>query len=173
MEKIAVDITLSAQEIDEINHLLSHYPVPGGATIDALKIIQKYRGWVSDGALKALSQHTKIPLADLDSVATFYNQIFRQPVGEMLVHPCNGVSCALMGYKAVHQAIKNELHITDGQTTTDGKYTLISYPCLAACDKAPVMIIDGTLHEKVCASDIKTIFKQHQTRSETHHDHSH
>jgi len=173
MEKIALDITLSAQEIDEIDHLLSHYPEAGGATIDALKIIQKYRGWVSDAALKALAEHTKIPLANLDSVATFYNQIFRKPVGDILVHPCNGVSCALMGYKAVHQTIKNELNISDGQTTADGKYTLISYPCLAACDKAPAMIVNGTLHEKVCPSQVKDILNQHLTHSDTHHDQSH
>jgi NADH-quinone oxidoreductase subunit E len=166
MEKIDLDVTLSPEEITEIDHLLSHYPFPGGATIDALKIVQKHRGWVSDGALKALAKHTTIPLADLDSVATFYNQIFRKPVGEILVHPCNGVSCALMGYKEVHQELKNTLGITDGQTTADGKYTLISYPCLAACDKAPAMIIDGKLHEKVCKSQVKDLLQQHQTRSE-------
>lgn len=173
MEKIALDVTLSPAELDEIDHLLSHYPVPGGATIDALKIVQKHRGWVSDGALKALAEHTTIPLADLDSVATFYNQIFRQPVGEILVHPCNGVSCALMGFHQVHKTLQDTLGITDGQTTADGKYTLISYPCLAACDKAPAMIVDGTLHEKVCSSQVQDILAQHQTRSEQNHDHSH
>lgn len=173
MEKIALDVTLSPEERHEIDHLLSHYPVPAGATIDAMKIVQKYRGWVSDGALKALSDYTTIPLADLDSVATFYNQIFRKPVGEILVHPCNGVSCAAMGYGKLHKKLKEILGVTDGQTTADGKYTLISYPCLAACDKAPAMIVDGTLHEKVCSSQVKDILDQHKTRSEHHHEQSH
>ncbi len=173
MDKIALDITLSAEETHEIDHLLSHYPVPSGATIDAMKIIQKHRGWVSDGALKALSEYTTIPLADLDSVATFYNQIFRKPVGEILVHPCNGVSCAAMGYGKIHRKLKEILGISDGQTTPDGKYTLISYPCLAACDKAPAMIVDGTLHEKVTSSQLQDILAQHKTCRAHSHDHSH
>jgi NADH-quinone oxidoreductase subunit E len=161
MEQIAVDVTLSANEKSELDHLLEHYPVAAGGSIDALKIIQKYRGWVSDGALKALAAHMGLPLADLESVATFYNLIFRKPVGKVLVHPCNSVSCALMGFNKVHQSLKKCLNITDGQTTPDNQFTLISLPCLAACDKAPVMLVGGTLYENVKPEEVDKIL-QHE-----------
>ena len=140
-DKQQVSTCLSDAEKHEINHLLEHYPDPGGAIIDSLKIVQKYQGWVSDTAISALAQHMNLPLANLESVATFYNLIFRQKVGKTLVHPCNGISCLLMGYKSVHQSLKQQLNINDGQTCPKTDITLISLPCLGACDKAPVMFV--------------------------------
>jgi len=140
-DKQQVSACLSDAEKHEINHLLEHYPDPGGAIIDSLKIVQKYQGWVSDVAISALAEHMNLPLANLESVATFYNLIFRQKVGTTLVHPCNGISCLLMGYKSVHQSLKQQLNIVDGQTCPKTDITLISLPCLGACDKAPVMFV--------------------------------
>jgi len=148
---------LTEQERHEIDHLLKHYPVAAGASIDALKIIQKHQGWVSDSALKALALHMKLPVADLESVATFYNQIFRKPVGKVRIHPCNGISCMLMGYRKVQQQLSQKLTIGEGETTENNIFTLISHPCLGACDKAPVIRINDTLHEYVNVDEIDTI----------------
>ncbi len=142
-------VPLSDQERSELDHMLEHYPVASGATIDALKMIQKYHGWVSDEHLLALSSYMQVPVAELESVATFYNLIFRKPVGANLVHPCDGVSCLVMGYRKVHQQLKLTLDINDGETTGDNAFTLIPLPCLGACDKAPVLLINETLHENV------------------------
>jgi len=158
--KLTVNPPLSSEEQTEIDHLLEHYPAAGGASIDALKIIQKHRGWVSDSSLAALAEHMNVPMADLESVATFYNLIFRKPVGENLVHPCNGISCMLMGYRKVHQRLKQTLNISDGETTKGNRITLISLPCLGACDKAPVMLTNDTLHENVTPDDVDTILKK-------------
>ncbi|MCJ8338989.1 MAG: NADH-quinone oxidoreductase subunit NuoE [Pseudomonadales bacterium] len=132
---------LSVQEKSEIDQLLAHYPQPGGACIDALAIVQKYRGWVSDQAIAALAEHMGISLSELESVATFYNLIFRLPVGRVLMHPCNGISCQLLGYKKIQQQLQTALQIQEGETCADGQITLISLPCLGACDKAPVMLV--------------------------------
>ncbi|MEE9424189.1 MAG: NADH-quinone oxidoreductase subunit NuoE [Methylococcales bacterium] len=142
-------VQLTDQERTELDHMLDHYPVASGATIDALKMIQKYHGWVSDQHLVALASYMQIPVAELESVATFYNLIFRKPVGDNLVHPCDGVSCLVMGYRKVHQQLKQALEINDGETTEDNSFTLIPLPCLGACDKAPVLLINETLHENV------------------------
>ena len=158
--RLSVNPPLSPGEKTEINHLLKHYPFAGGASIDALKTIQKHRGWVSDSSLVALAEHMKVPMSDLESVATFYNLIFRKPVGDVLVHPCNGVSCMLMGYRKVHQRLKQTLKIADGETTKNNRFTLIPLPCLGACDKAPVMLTNDTLHENITPGDVDTILLQ-------------
>jgi len=132
---------LSDNEKCAIDRLLQHYPKASGANIDALKIVQQYRGWVSDPAIAALAHYMQVPLAELDSVATFYNLIFRRPVGPVIIHPCNGISCQLLGYKNIQRQLASQLQLIDGGTTTDGQLTLLSLPCLGACDKAPVVLV--------------------------------
>jgi len=166
---------LTLEEQEEINHLLEHYPDPGGATIDALKTIQKFRGWVSDGAISALAAHMKLPLANVESVATFYNLIFRQQVGETLVHPCNGISCLLMGYRDIQTSLKQNLNIKEGETCPKTDITLISLPCLGACDKAPVMFVrqsnrskhpeTDSLYENLKPEEIAGLLKQLSTEN--------
>jgi len=158
-DKQQISACLSMDEKNKIDHLLEHYPQASGASIDALKVIQKHRGWVSDTAIAALAVHMNIPLSDLDSVATFYNLIFRRPVGKVLLHPCNGVSCLLMGYRKIHQRLQQNLNISDGETSSDGRITLIPLPCLGACDKAPVMLQNEHLHKRLQTNDIDLIIK--------------
>ena len=150
-------VELSDSEKQQIDHALSHVPFPSGASIDALKIIQQHRGWVSDSALKALSDYIGISVADLDGVATFYNLIFRLPVGKVVLHPCDGISCDLMGGAQIRQCIEKQLGITNGQTSEDNQFTLVPLPCLGACDKAPVMIAAEQLFELITPNSVADI----------------
>lgn len=153
-------VELSDSEKQQIDEALHHVPFASGASIDALKIVQAHRGWVSDAALNALSEHMGLSTADLDSVATFYNLIFRQPVGKVVLHPCDGISCDLMGGKKIRRCISKNLGITDAQTTEDNQFTLIPLPCLGACDKAPVMIADKLLFELIDENKVPEILNQ-------------
>ncbi len=146
---------------NEINHLLDHYPQASGASIDALKIVQNHYGWVSDDAINALAIHMQLPVSDLESVATFYNLIFRKPVGKILLHPCNGISCMLMGYRDFFGAIQQSLNISDGETTQNNHFTLISLPCLGACDKAPVMLKTGSGQEDKLFTNLQPSMVDH------------
>jgi NADH-quinone oxidoreductase subunit E len=150
-------VELSDVEKAQIDKILLETPHTSGASIDALKIIQSHRGWVSDASLVALSEYLTLPLSDLDSVATFYNLIFRQPVGKVVLHPCDGISCDLMGGKKIRQCLSKHLNISNGQTTQDNQFTLISLPCLGACDKAPVMIANQTLYELIQKESVPLI----------------
>lgn len=150
-------VELSDVEKAQIDKILLETPHTSGASIDALKIIQNHRGWVSDTSLLSLSQYLNLPLSDLDSVATFYNLIFRQPVGKVVLHPCDGISCDLMGGKKIRKCLSKQLKIDNGQTTQDNQFTLISLPCLGACDKAPVMIASEILYELIQEDSVPTI----------------
>jgi NADH-quinone oxidoreductase subunit E len=137
---------LSAEELKEIEHELAHYEQPSAATIEALKIVQKHRGWVSDEAVKAIAEKLKTSAADVDSVATFYNLIFRRPVGRHVIFVCDSVSCYVMGYDGLRARLEKKLGIQYGQTTPDNRFTLLPICCLGTCDRAPAMMIDQTLH---------------------------
>jgi NADH-quinone oxidoreductase subunit E len=137
---------LSAEELKEIEHELSHYEQPSAATIEALKIVQKHRGWVSDEAVKDIAEKLKTSAADVDSVATFYNLIFRKPVGRHVIFQCDSVSCHIMGADALRAKLEKKLGIKPGQTTPDNRFTLLPIVCLGTCDRAPAMLVDQTLH---------------------------
>lgn len=136
---------LTALEIATIEHEASIMETREAAGIEALKVVQEQRGWISDESLYAISDLLAIPVAQLEGVATFYNLIYRQPVGENVIHLCDSIACHLTGLDSVLTAIKQYLSIDYGQTTIDGKFTLLSNACLGSCDKAPAMMI-GTKH---------------------------
>ncbi|MBD3336268.1 MAG: NADH-quinone oxidoreductase subunit NuoE [Candidatus Eisenbacteria bacterium] len=116
------------------------------ASIEALKIVQQHRGYVSDEGMHDLAEFLELSPHELESVATFYNLIFRKPVGRHVILLCDSISCWIMGYESIRSYLESKLGIAMGQTTEDGRFTLLTIPCLGACDHAPAMMIDGDLH---------------------------
>ena len=85
------------------------------ASIEALKIVQKQRGWVPDGAIYAIADVLGIPASDVEGVATFYSQIFRQPVGRHVIRYCDSVVCHISGYQGIQAAIEKKTEYQAGQ----------------------------------------------------------
>jgi NADH-quinone oxidoreductase subunit E len=151
---------LSDIELAEINAELAHVPIPAGAAIDALKIVQAHRGWVSDESLTAIARHLSMSAEELEGIATFYTLIFRRPVGEKVILLCDSVTCWIKGYEKIQQQITEKLGVELGETTTDQRYTLLPMTCLGACDKAPVMMIGDDLHENLDAHSVLELFNE-------------
>lgn len=150
--------TLSDAELVEIDHLISHAPYRRAVAIDALKIVQKHHRWVSDQSLNALASYLGMSAAELDGIATFYNLIFRRPVGENVILLCDSVSCWIKGCNRIQRQITECLKINPGETTSDGRYTLLPVPCLGACDRAPVMMVGEALHQDLDENTINSLF---------------
>lgn len=142
----AHDNPLSAAEIAEIQHEMGLYEEPQAACIDALKIVQKHRGWVSDEALAAAAAVVGVSPAAMEAVATFYNLIFRKPVGRHVVMLCDSVSCYLCGYETIRDHLRRSLGVDFGGTTADGRFTLLPICCLGDCDNAPSMRVNADYH---------------------------
>jgi NADH-quinone oxidoreductase subunit E len=153
---------LSDEERDEIRHEMSHYPDPRAASIEALKIVQKHRGWVSDDAIVATAAVLGIPSAELAGVATFYSLIFRSPVGRHVVKLCDSISCHLTGYEELRDAFVRRLGIRHGQTTPDGRFTLLPICCLGACDRGPCLMIDDDLHGPLEPDGIERVLESYR-----------
>ena len=134
---------LAEEEIKEINEEIKQYPYPAVACIDALKIVQKHRGWVSDESVKDIAQLLGISNEEVDGVATFYSRIYRKPVGRNVILVCDSVSCMIMGYESLYEYISKKLGIAFGGTSTDGRFTLLPISCLGDCDNAPAMMINN------------------------------
>jgi NADH-quinone oxidoreductase subunit E len=152
------DEPLSETELAEIDAEIAHLPYRSAAAIDALKIVQAQRGWVSDGSLRAIARHLEMSAAELDGIATFYSLIFRRPVGDKVILLCNSISCWIKGCDSLQQKISTQLGIGLGETTADERYTFLPITCLGACDKAPVIMVGEELHEDVNEQSLRTLF---------------
>ena len=137
---------LSDEERREIEAEVAIYAQKRAACIEALKVVQQHRGWVPDEALDDVAELLEMTPDELDGVATFYNLIFRKPVGRHVILICDSVSCWIMGYDNLLGHLRSRLGIALGETTPDGRFTLLPSVCLGACDRAPVMMIDDDLH---------------------------
>ena len=133
---------LTQAERDAIEHEKHHYEDPRAASIEALKIVQQARGWVPDGAIYAIATELGIPASDVEGVATFYSQIFRQPVGRHIIRVCDSMVCYINGHENLLAGLKDVMELAPGQTTADGRFTLLPVCCLGNCDKGPAIMID-------------------------------
>jgi NADH-quinone oxidoreductase subunit E len=153
---------LSEAEKKEIEVEIRHYDHKRAACVDALKIVQRHRGWVSDESLRELAQFLEMTPDELDNVATFYNLIFRQPVGKHVVLVCDSVTCWIMGYEGLQRRLRERLGIRLGETTADGRFTLLPIVCLGTCDHAPAMMIDNDLYQDIDPDKLDEILAKHR-----------
>lgn len=137
---------LTAAETEAIAAIAGRYENKQGASVEALREVQRSHGWVSDDDLCDIARLLDMSPDELDGVATFYNLIFRRPVGRHVVLLCDSVSCWIMGYEKLRHHLESELGMRFGRTTADGRFTVLPIVCLGACDHAPVMMVDDDLH---------------------------
>jgi NADH-quinone oxidoreductase subunit E len=150
---------LTEEERSEIEAELEHYAQKRAVCIDALKIIQRHRGWVSDEGILDLAEFLEMTPDELDSVATFYNLIFRKPVGRHVILICDSVSCWIMGYDSIREHLTTRLGIKLGETSSDRQFTMLPIPCLGVCDHAPAMMIDDELYQDLSPQKVDQIFE--------------
>ena len=148
---------LTEEEKKEIQEEIDQYPYPSVACIDALKIVQHHRGWVSDESVKDIALLLSISNEEVDSVATFYSRIYRKPVGRHVILICDSVSFMILGYESLSEYISKKLGITFGETTSDGRFTLLPISCLGDCDNAPVMMINNDHFNKLTIEKIEEL----------------
>jgi NADH-quinone oxidoreductase subunit E len=153
---------LTEEEIKEIQKEVKQYPYPAVACIDALKIVQQHRGWVSDESVKDIAEVLRISGEEVDSVATFYSRIYRKPVGRHVILICDSVSCMIMGYESLYQHISKKLGINFGGTSSDGRFTLLPISCLGDCDNAPVMIINNDHFNRLTIEKIDELLERYK-----------
>ncbi len=152
---------LTEEELREIEGHVRQYPKKRAACIEALKVVQRKRRWISDESIKDIAGVLDMTPDELDSVATFYNLVFRKPVGRHVILICDSVSCWVMGFEKILEYIQNKLGIKYGETTQDDRFTLLPIQCLGTCDHAPALMIDNDLHRDLSIEKIDKILEQY------------
>lgn len=152
---------LSITEKQAIDHEIGLVPTKKATVIEALKIVQQHRGWVSDESVEEIAAYLEISPAEVDSVATFYNLIFRRPVGRHVILLCDSISCYVMGYRGLYRELQERIKIRFGETTPDDRFTLLPNCCLGCCDHAPALMIGKDLYRDVTSEQLDDILSKY------------
>lgn len=155
------EFMLTTEEKNDIEKAIRMMPVRKSACIEALKVVQHHRRWISDESLKDVAAYMNMSPEELDSVATFYNLLFRKPVGRHIILVCDSISCWVMGYDAIKNHLIEKLGIQYGQTTPDDRFTLLPNCCLGTCDTAPALMIDKDLYRNVTVNQLDEILQKY------------
>lgn len=153
---------LTEEEKNEIEAELPRYEQKQAVCIEAMKIVQRHRGWVSDESIRDIAGFLDMTPDELDGVASFYNLIFRKPVGKHVILLCDSITCWITGYAQLREQLKQQLGIDMGETTPDGEFTLLPIVCLGTCDHAPAMMVDDELHRDLTPDRIKGIVDKYK-----------
>jgi len=153
---------LTEEEKKEITAELAHVEHKEAASIEALKVVQKRRGWVSDESVRDVASLLDMSPAELDAVATFFNFIYRKPVGRHVIAICDSMVCWSLGYDPLRELLRKKLGVGFGETTQDDRFTLLPAACLGACDRAPAMLVDEDLYGPVTAETVDIILDKYR-----------
>lgn len=137
-----VDTTLPSETLDELAQLAQRYPQPRSALLPMLHLVQSVEGRITPAGVEACAQILGITEAEVNGVATFYTMFKRQPVGKHHIGVCTTALCAIMGGDAIAERLHEHLGIGNNETTDDAMFTLEHVECNAACDFAPVVMVN-------------------------------
>ncbi len=133
---------LSKQNVDRARQLMALYPEPRSSLIPMLHLAQQQDGWVTDDAMRHIAELLGITPAEVLGTSSFYEMFKREPVGRHLVNVCTNVSCMILGGSELLEHLEQTLDVKAGGTTADGEFTLDEVECIAACDRAPCLLVN-------------------------------
>ena len=135
-------VSLDESVLDELRAIAARYPEPRSGLLPMLHLVQSVEGRMTPEGIQACADILDLSAAEVSGVATFYTMYKRKPVGDYLVGVCTNTLCAVMGGDAIFERLKDHLDVGNDETTADGKVTLEHVECNAACDYAPVMMVN-------------------------------
>jgi NADH-quinone oxidoreductase subunit E len=140
---------LSAEHLAKIEELKKRYQNPQSVVLAALWMWQDEHGWISEEGMKEVAHVLGLPAHHVYGVVSFYTMFNRTPVGKHKVEVCTNVSCMLRNSDRILKHIEQKLRIGVGQTSADGKFTLVEAECLGSCGTAPMMQIGDDYYENL------------------------
>jgi len=152
-----MSFALTPERERELTDILGRYPNKMAATIPVLHLCQEQNGWISEDVIRFVAERLEVSTAHVQGVVTFYTLFNQKPVGKHQVWVCRTLSCALRGSDQLLHHCEKKLGIHAGETTKDGKITLRTAECLAACGQAPMMQVDKDFHENLTLADADRI----------------
>lgn len=152
--------SLDSDRDRELEAILGRYPNPRAAVLPALWLCQEQHGWISPEVIAFVAERLGVTTAVVKGVVTFYTMYFEHPVGEHVIWVCRTLSCDLRGAKTIQEHLEQRLGCRVGETTADGKFTLLKAECLAACGYAPMVQIGDRFHENLTTDKVDAILAE-------------
>jgi NADH-quinone oxidoreductase subunit E len=137
---------------------------PRELAVEVMFVLQKHYGYLNDEALKEGAELLDMTALELEELATFYDFIYRRPIGKYVIHVCDGLMCWMLNHQSVLDYLSHRLGITIGGTSEDGLFTLLPVGCIGYCDHAPAMLINGRMYGPLTPESIEEILKQLRDR---------
>jgi NADH-quinone oxidoreductase subunit E len=154
-----MDVLLTDDQLDHFRTRAAEIPHPRELVIDVLRAIQGNRGWVPDEGVELAGEILGLSPLQVEEVATFYDKIFRLPVGKRVIHLCDSICCWSRGAEDLYNYLQEKLGIAPGETTADGIFTLLPTCCLGACGEAPAMMIGLTTYGNLTRERVDAILE--------------
>ncbi len=130
------------------------------AILPCLEAVQQEVSYIPQEAITYLRRKLNVPAIDIYGVITFYGMLTIAKQGKYIIRVCNSLPCYLNGFQTIIKVLKDELKIKNGETTSDGKFTLEETACLGLCDKAPAMIINDGVYGNLTEKKVRNIIKE-------------
>ncbi len=156
---------LPEELLEHLQKRIAETDHPRELSVDIMFALQNYYDYLSDEALEEGARLLDITPLELEELATFYDFIYREPVGKFVIHICDGVVCWMNGYGSVVNYLSQKLGIKPGETTVDGLFTILPTACLGYCDLSPAMLINGRAYGPLTPEKIDDILER--LRAET------
>jgi len=151
---------LSSDARQKIEALKSRYETNQSALLPALHLAQRDQGWLSEDTQREVATLLGVTPQSVRQVVTFYTMFQQRPVGRHLLQVCRNLSCSLLGGHRLQKQIEEKLGIRDGETTQDGRFTLVSVECLGSCGTAPVIMVNDRYHENVTPQEVDRLLDE-------------
>ena len=133
---------------------------PREMAIDVMVALQNHYGYLSDDALKEAAALMGLTPVELEELATFYEFIYREPVGKYIIHVCDGIVCWMNGHQSVLDYLRQKLGVRPGETTPDGLFTILPVCCIGYCDRSPAMLINRQVYGPLTSERIDQILQK-------------
>jgi len=156
---------LSAERKQRMAALVGRYPNKAAACLPLLHLCQEQQGVVDAEVVAFVAEALGVPAGRVEEVASFYTMYRRRPVGRYHLEICTNLSCSLAGAEHLRELLARELGTPAGQTTRDGLFTWTEVECLASCGTAPVMRVNGELHERLTPEGVRALLSDLRARA--------
>ena len=151
---------LSSEAKKDIEKLKSVYETNQSALIPALHRAQADQGWLSAETQSEVAKLLDLSLQTVAGVVSFYTMFHQKPVGKYLLQVCRNLSCTMLGGQELRKKLEERLGISEGETTPDGRFTLVEVECLGSCGTAPVLMVNDRYVENVKAADVDRLLSE-------------
>lgn len=147
----------SQDQLSVMDSIINRYPRKRSAIMPLLHFVQSIDGYVKNEGIELIAQKLELATAEVSAVSTFYTQYKSKPVGEYHVGICTNTLCAVMGGDAIYESIKQHLDIDNDGVTSDGKVSIEHIECNAACDYAPVVMVNWEFYDNQTVQSVKEL----------------